>query len=808
MTVRACARVLVSFALLAPGAPGIEAEGTDAVSPAAGPIENPAVLRFEILDGEDRAIPGRLTFVPAEGPPTPDLFPNAGARPDDLAVRKNTVASLSGRGAITVPPGDYTVYASRGIEWSIDSRKLSLEPGESAIFSARLRHEVDTSGWVSGDFHLHTLTYSGHGDSNLPERIITIVAEGLEFAVATDHNHHTDYRPTMRELGVDDELSTVTGNEVSVPIGHFNAFPLDPARKPPRSDYRDANPLFELLRAEPNEHGVRPIIQVNHPRWGSIDYFGQAGLDPVTGLATRATYCDDFDSVEVFNENAGWGYYDADLPGDRSVGAGIHSVLEDWFLLLNRGYRIAAVGNSDSHTVHSAFAAYPRNYVPSDAERPGEIRVADVAEAIRARRVFTTLGPFVEMTVDGAPMGSEVASEDRAANVSLRVQAASWIDCDRVKIVVNGDVALTLPVVETRAVERFRAGLRVPLRGDSWIAVLVEGDDPLAPVVPDHGRPILPLAVTNPVWVDADGDGEITSPYAGAVRAVRTAGSADEVFPPGVPPAERSLRLLAAHASPPQWAGDLARRGLEDDDRGVRKAAARLAERLSDAELLPWIAQASALAENDPYLDLCLVRAALACGAKKLPTLMAYVDRNGERALSRYGTELQPLLPRRFVSSWRVAGYFPNPDRETLTAVAYGPETSTDPAATFAGKSGTPVTWSERQTGENGYLDLLDPRGASDLPENAIAYAETWLVSPDEREVPFALGTDDGCRLLLNGEPIVEAVTRRGASPWQHFGKLPLRAGRNRVLVKVENGTGDFGLYFQVFDAEVSARIP
>ena len=31
-------------------------------------------------------------------------------------------------------------------------------------------------GWVSGDFHLHTLTYSGHGDSNMPERIISIVA--------------------------------------------------------------------------------------------------------------------------------------------------------------------------------------------------------------------------------------------------------------------------------------------------------------------------------------------------------------------------------------------------------------------------------------------------------------------------------------------------------------------------------------------------------------------------------------------------------------------------------------------------------
>ena len=32
------------------------------------------------------------------------------------------------------------------------------------------------------------------------ERIISLVGENVEFAVATDHNHNTDYQPTIDNL--------------------------------------------------------------------------------------------------------------------------------------------------------------------------------------------------------------------------------------------------------------------------------------------------------------------------------------------------------------------------------------------------------------------------------------------------------------------------------------------------------------------------------------------------------------------------------------------------------------------------------
>jgi hypothetical protein len=176
-----------------------EQDAAQKPAPTAGDVPNAASLRFAVSNADGTRIPCRLTFVDAGATP-PKLFANADAAPDELAVRQNVVY-LRGEGVITVPAGSYTVYASRGPEWSINKAQVTLESGKETAFAATLKHEVDTAGWISGDFHLHTLTHSGHGDANMKERILTFLGEGLEFAVATDHNHNIDYEPTVRELG-------------------------------------------------------------------------------------------------------------------------------------------------------------------------------------------------------------------------------------------------------------------------------------------------------------------------------------------------------------------------------------------------------------------------------------------------------------------------------------------------------------------------------------------------------------------------------------------------------------------------------
>ena len=96
-----------------------------------------------------------------------------------------------------------------------------------------------------------------------------------------------------------------------------------------------------------------PVIQLNHPRLAGLDYFGHTALDPVTGTSSDPHYSRAFDALEILNENLGNGYHDPiadrqDTRGHR------HSVLRDWFHLLDQGERYAAVGNSDSHHVRAA----------------------------------------------------------------------------------------------------------------------------------------------------------------------------------------------------------------------------------------------------------------------------------------------------------------------------------------------------------------------------------------------------------------------------------------------------------------------
>ena len=227
---------------------------------------------FTISDNEGNHIPAKLCFTDTNGNKS-DMFPNPNADPKKLAVRYHAIYTLDGEGSITVPVGDWNVYASHGIEWSLDRTTITVKEGGNYSWDAELVHEIDTTNWVSGDFHLHTLTHSGHGDSNMNERIISLIGENVEFAVATDHNHNTDYQPTIDHLGANNHITAVVGNEVSTSYGHMNAFPLD-ANATVVDQRLEASKLFAMIRAEKNDAGVVPIIQINHPRWGNIDYFG------------------------------------------------------------------------------------------------------------------------------------------------------------------------------------------------------------------------------------------------------------------------------------------------------------------------------------------------------------------------------------------------------------------------------------------------------------------------------------------------------------------------------------------------------
>jgi len=765
----------------------------------AGPPAENGVLRFRIQDPEGKAIPGRLTFVAADGS-APALFDRHDAAPGRLAVRDDVVYTLSGEGRITVPPGTWRVLATRGLEWSAAEAELAFAAGETTEWTATLVHEVDTSGWIGADFHLHTLTHSGHGDADMQERILSIVGEGVEFAVATDHDHNTDYGPTLEEVGASGELSAVTGDEISTPIGHFNAFPLDPSRPPVDASLTDANELFRLVRAETNAWGVTPVVQVNHPRWRGLDYFGFLGLDPVTATSADPRLSLDFDSIEVMNENGGGGFFDPST-SDVSSGNNVHSVLRDWFHLLNAGYRCAAVGNSDSHTVSASLAGFPRNFVRSSTDDPASIDPGEVAEAVKGKRLFATTGPFVDFDVQGVPMGGDATATERRITVRYRVQAASWIDCDRLEFVINGDVIRSVPIPPERTPVRLEGEQTFRLRDDVWLALLVQGDEPMAPIVRGNsaGPTALPLAVTNPVWVDVDGDGAWTSPRERFQELVRRGTQVQTRLqndPARMRPSERREWLWAMGINPIEMRVEAAE-AVESPDREVQLIGARIAEDVRNDWMQYSLRNALRRTHDDPYLHLALLRALLANegGFRSGPELAAWFDRYGEVPFRRYAGEILERFPS--VVPERIAAV--GPYAGAGLGDELGPEADPERSEPPRGPAGEALAWREVAADARGFFDLAPAEGADG--EGSASIAELWIRSPSKRRTLLALGSDDGCQAFLNGARLLDAPAARSARPAQDVLALELEAGWNRLLLRVRNEGGPTGLYLRLLDA-------
>ncbi len=730
---------------------------------AAGPLplvrladgEHPGELDFVVRERGAGPIPARLTFVPvagAAGDPggRARLFPCTDAAPLEFAARDDVLYSKNGAGRISVPPGRYTVFASRGLEWSLAARELELAPGQVRQLEFELVHELDTRGWLGGDFRLHTRTFSGHGDANLEERLLACLGEGLEFAVASDHDHHTDYAPTLRALGLEGRLACFTGNEVR------------------------------------------------------IGAFAQLGLDPLTGTSSDPAYARDFDALEILNGNQALGYDDPRADACAASGPA-HAALWDWFHLLDLGERYAALGNSASHDLRAVVAGYPRNFVRVESDDPAALGAAALVEAVRAKRVFTTTGPFLEFSVAGTEMGGLARASAGHARLSLRVRAASWVDCDRVKVWVNGALAATLSVPDTRAPLRLEQELELCLQRvcerhartgppagpfDAWVVLAVEGDDPLVPVLESPARP---LAISNPIWIDGDGDGTWTSPrerIGAELRAQATPAIARAWFA-RLTPAEQTHALALVPRGP--FAAVLLEDGLVSSARAVRRSAAHACERVAVGGALEGVKRAWDANTDDPFLGALLLRVlALARPGQVGASLAAYAERFGQDCLRRHAAELGGLLAGTDVGHWQGLG--PLAPTGPWRARA-GP-----PAAQSLVAEGEPtLAWHELVARPaDGYVDLKALH--AEPTENTLVYAQTFLHSPTARTVRCAFGCDDGGRVWLGERLVHEDHAQKTANPLEQLLTLELEPGWNRLVLEVENTSGEFGFYFRLLE--------
>ncbi|MCC6663251.1 MAG: CehA/McbA family metallohydrolase [Polyangiaceae bacterium] len=451
------------------------------------PLANPGTLRVEVRDEGGRPIAAKLR-VDREGDKDA-VFPPDG----DLDGSDRFLWTGNGQVSRALAPGRYRLLITAGIERDAFEKSVTIRAGAEATIEARLPRVIDTPGWIAADLHLHQAP-SVDADIGLPERVVAVAAEGVEFAVATDHYVVTDLAPTVRWLEqrglLSSKLSTVVGSEVSTlgrRFGHFNVFPLKVGDNVRYVDVTPGELFADARRASPGG-----VLQVNHPRLDpKLGYFTYHQIDDATGEMKVAGYDPKFDTLEVYNGDDAWNL------------KAVKKVLADWMHLLGRGHRYAATGSSDSHSLAFLDPGLPRTLIrygraSSDADDVSA-KQADVLAALKAGRAIVTSGPIIEASIEGKGPGE--TARGKTARLRVVVRAAPWIDVRALEILEGAQAKRVVwqQIPRSRRPLRLEKTFDLPVNGPTFFVVTAQGERGLPNAARDGTTP---FGFTNPIWVE------------------------------------------------------------------------------------------------------------------------------------------------------------------------------------------------------------------------------------------------------------------------------------------------------------------
>jgi hypothetical protein len=420
------------------------------------------------------------------------------------------VGASGDSGEFFVEPGSYRVVVSHGTEYSIYQQDITITAGALTTVNAQVARVIDTTGFISGDFHVHQLD-SPDSVITYAERLVSMIAEGVDFFTPSDHEHRSDLSPTITALGIGSLISVAPNNEnTTADYGHFNAWPLAIDFGLPNGgavDWGRAAPagqdfpsygnyglspaeIFAALLADPGTD----TVQINH-----IDSFFDAGglaidtaLVPPQDFANNATkrldpsisnlWDDSFTALEIYQGT------------DRShIDRFVRENLGDWSNLMNQGIVRPGLADSDTHKRIIDQAGFPRTMIASPTDSPGSLGA--IAETLatneNAGRSIGTNSPFVRVTTSAASTGQTgglalgeptlISTTNGAATVTVDIESPLWAEFDLVEYYINSATYPDDVDGNPATPPRYRAGPDVVQVKDVDFTVTTVNDFPLIP---------------------------------------------------------------------------------------------------------------------------------------------------------------------------------------------------------------------------------------------------------------------------------------------------------------------------------------
>jgi len=160
------------------------------------------------------------------------------------------------------------------------------------------------------------------------------------------------------------------------------------------------------------------------------------------------------------------------------------------------------------------------------------------------------------------------------------------------------------------------------------------------------------------------------------------------------------------------------------------------------------------------------------------------------------------VVPPKF-SAWHAVGPFRHANGPQLNFEhPFAPETEkgtvVDLGKVHKGKRDMDVSWKPKEYANNAANDL------NEFGANCATYLYREIEAAKDSLIPISFGNNGTVKVWLNGEPIHADATVRTAGPDQGAVTLKLKAGKNRLLVKICNAEQPQAFYFGMADASAS----
>jgi hypothetical protein len=399
----------------------------------------------------------------------------------------NQYSYISGECLVYLPLGEVYVEASRGYEFQPYRGSFRVEPDTEAV-TLELEHRLNwrESGWVTADTHVHFLSP--------PTALLEGAAEGVnvvnllasQWGEMFSNVGDFDGRTVLgaRDFGGDGEFLVRVGTENRQQVlGHISLLGYSGSMIQPlctggasESAVGDA---LEVTMAEWAEQCIRQGGLVVMPH--APDPQAERAADVVLGLVH---------AIEMMTFNP----HDAQV---SPVG------LADWYRFLNLGYHLPIVGGSDKMSAASLLGGI-RTYAHL-GER--DFTYANWMSAVRTGNTFATVGPLVDLRVDGRTPGQSLhlPAGGGTVEVTWRVESAS-LPVKHIEVVSGGRCVESFEYDDRPAPFQATGSAQVKLAGSTWLALRVRGTyrQSRPRDIAAHSSAVQVIVGEQPIFLEAD----------------------------------------------------------------------------------------------------------------------------------------------------------------------------------------------------------------------------------------------------------------------------------------------------------------